>query len=1008
MAITNISRTWATSPGIVNIISTDDLTTLTTAGYLASEEENINIINGGTFEFDPSDLILIYYAINQWSFFSRDPITGTLIQEIAGGAGDVTIQDIQRNSLLYAPDTGSANSYIVNISPNPNPLVQGAVIYTTIANTNNDTSSVTINGVFYNARNTDGSNLSGGELLAGQYAVFGFDGTNLQLLNPAIFNGGVTPADIQNQTYVYCVDTSVTPNSIVVAANPTIGSLVDGMKLSIKVANNSINGAGFTLTADGTGAQPILSVDGMTLLGNSFVANYDYEFTWNDLFGGWILTSNPAVGTEASAIAVQQGTWNTSNDTGLADAYAGTYLPSVSLTNTLRLYLTDILHTNLTSTPTFNAGLGTAVITLNNGSPVAPGDIPVGGSMEVVWSSPHWLLQNPAISNATTSQIVGTFNPGLLNYTATGGSGLVATGNYVQTGSNVYVNMAFSNPGGTLAIYNPNVTITNLPVLPSQIGTAELIAFTIDSLAFLPSTFQYNYSLGSNFGFGISGINQGGVDYIIYSDDAMVLHATELSQTSSAPFYQLTQTDSVSLTQTLLNSVTFQYGANYYVVGGDSGASTFPTTPINNGTFGTPFYTATTHPSLGGFALFVSGGTQYAVNVENSQYLETFSFNGTAWTSVDVFNTTHTNIGLPSVFELSGTIYLVLSDAVSGKIFTYSWTGTTWTTAVADLTLALNAWNAVNVYEGTAYLLTGFSAAANLNIYSLGGGVWNFVRTDALDGKVDNITTFVANGVSYYAIIEENGFAVIYGFDGTTVTGTAAYTFTGGTFAEPIQAAILPTGWGGYFFISADTENTINGIPFTEGGLPIAGGLVTTDGAIQTEGLNNAYSGISKFFVSATYQTVSAGIGVISSPATVQKFATILAPFSFSSGTNQVFIFDGVVGPTGLLNFNSGTGTFTVPSDIVYGWELQFQGYMPTNYVDNMRLHIVTPFSTDFSYMTPVQGSVAGAWCNFVFRGTIALGATFQLWFDSSATGTFDNGSGASNGLVTFMTARIL
>lgn len=74
MAITNISRDWGIDPSIVRIVTTDNLATITTAGYLTAQDANIVALNNGEFEWKASDYALIYYS-NGEGFFTRDATT---------------------------------------------------------------------------------------------------------------------------------------------------------------------------------------------------------------------------------------------------------------------------------------------------------------------------------------------------------------------------------------------------------------------------------------------------------------------------------------------------------------------------------------------------------------------------------------------------------------------------------------------------------------------------------------------------------------------------------------------------------------------------------------------------------------------------------------------------------------------------------------------------------------------------------------------------------------------
>ena len=71
MAITAISRDWGVDPSIVRVTTTDDLATITTTGYLATQEANIELLQNGSFEWLDTDFILIYYVDGE-GFFVRD------------------------------------------------------------------------------------------------------------------------------------------------------------------------------------------------------------------------------------------------------------------------------------------------------------------------------------------------------------------------------------------------------------------------------------------------------------------------------------------------------------------------------------------------------------------------------------------------------------------------------------------------------------------------------------------------------------------------------------------------------------------------------------------------------------------------------------------------------------------------------------------------------------------------------------------------------------------------
>lgn len=78
MAITAISRDWGIDPSIVRVVSSDNLTAITTADYLLDEAANIEALNNGEFEWLDTDGVYIYYSNGQ-GLFTRDAATNTFV-----------------------------------------------------------------------------------------------------------------------------------------------------------------------------------------------------------------------------------------------------------------------------------------------------------------------------------------------------------------------------------------------------------------------------------------------------------------------------------------------------------------------------------------------------------------------------------------------------------------------------------------------------------------------------------------------------------------------------------------------------------------------------------------------------------------------------------------------------------------------------------------------------------------------------------------------------------------
>jgi hypothetical protein len=93
MAITAIGRYFDGDPNIVCIVTTDDLATITTTGYLVTQEDEIALLQNGEFQWTETDLVLIYYATAQIGFFTHDAVNNTFdALNPSGGLSD-TLQD---------------------------------------------------------------------------------------------------------------------------------------------------------------------------------------------------------------------------------------------------------------------------------------------------------------------------------------------------------------------------------------------------------------------------------------------------------------------------------------------------------------------------------------------------------------------------------------------------------------------------------------------------------------------------------------------------------------------------------------------------------------------------------------------------------------------------------------------------------------------------------------------------------------------------------------------------
>lgn len=94
MSIIAISRDWGVEPAIVRITTTNNLAEITATGYLTSQEDEIELLNNGVFEWVETDVVLINYD-GGIGFFVRDALNDTFdaISALTPGSLSDTLQD---------------------------------------------------------------------------------------------------------------------------------------------------------------------------------------------------------------------------------------------------------------------------------------------------------------------------------------------------------------------------------------------------------------------------------------------------------------------------------------------------------------------------------------------------------------------------------------------------------------------------------------------------------------------------------------------------------------------------------------------------------------------------------------------------------------------------------------------------------------------------------------------------------------------------------------------------
>lgn len=88
MAITSLSTDWGTNPRQVRMTATDNLSVITTAGYFATQLDEIAALQHGEWEWIDGDFIAVVYGNGQ-GFFTYNPSTDAFVAQPAS-AGTLT------------------------------------------------------------------------------------------------------------------------------------------------------------------------------------------------------------------------------------------------------------------------------------------------------------------------------------------------------------------------------------------------------------------------------------------------------------------------------------------------------------------------------------------------------------------------------------------------------------------------------------------------------------------------------------------------------------------------------------------------------------------------------------------------------------------------------------------------------------------------------------------------------------------------------------------------------
>jgi hypothetical protein len=85
MMITSIKREFNLFPNIVGIVTTDNLSTITTTGYFSTQLAQVELLNNGVWQWETEDIVLIFYATDLIGWFTYDATTDSFVALAANG-----------------------------------------------------------------------------------------------------------------------------------------------------------------------------------------------------------------------------------------------------------------------------------------------------------------------------------------------------------------------------------------------------------------------------------------------------------------------------------------------------------------------------------------------------------------------------------------------------------------------------------------------------------------------------------------------------------------------------------------------------------------------------------------------------------------------------------------------------------------------------------------------------------------------------------------------------------
>ena len=335
----------------------DSVATISSANYFLPNYTNINpgdmILGSGTDStFGLVVLTSSVTGVTTASLFSDSSVVsvtaGTGLTKPSGISPAIVLAlnvgNIQNQSYTYHADTGTANTYVVTLTPAVTSLVAGLRLSTLIGHTNTGASTLNVNGLGATVITTTAiAALSAGQIAAGMIADLEYDGTQFQLLNPVSSGGGGVWTASGTDSAVGGDGTSVASGSYSLSYGNSTNTTTGNNCYAFGTANNLTghHTAAFGNTNVGSAANAFI-------FGRSNTCNGDYGFA-----GGY------------GAVVTNQGSvvWGDSNTTPNPDTLSNQF--NLTFANGYRLFVGSVLTFGITPLHSIVGGDGSSVASGN-------------------------------------------------------------------------------------------------------------------------------------------------------------------------------------------------------------------------------------------------------------------------------------------------------------------------------------------------------------------------------------------------------------------------------------------------------------------------------------------------------------------------------------------------------------------------------------------------------------------------------------------------------------------